>query len=150
MNILRQNTDYALRVMVNLARNYDHQPVSARLLADQEDISYQFASKILQQLHSAGLVNSRMGPKGGFSLSKPPTRIELLNVIEAIQGPVKLNRCLLGAKACPRRPKCAVSGKLVDLQKHIEDYLSGITLAEFLKSPHNNGIQRKHKRRRKT
>jgi Rrf2 family protein len=90
-----------------------------------------------------------MGPKGGFSLSKPPARIELLKVIEAIQGPVKLNKCLLGAEGCPRRPKCAVSGKLAELQEHIEDYLSGITLAEFLKSPHN-GTQRKHKRRRKT
>ncbi|MHC4624247.1 MAG: RrF2 family transcriptional regulator [Planctomycetota bacterium] len=150
MSVLRQNTDYALRVMVNLAGNYDRQPVSARLLADQEDISYQFAAKILQQLHSAGLVESRMGPKGGFSLSKPPARIKLLKVIEAIQGPVKLNKCLLGAKGCPRRPKCAVSGKLVKLQKHIEDYLGGISLAEFLKSPHNNGTQRKHKRRKRT
>jgi Rrf2 family protein len=150
MNILRQNTDYALRVMVNLAGNYDRQPASARLLADQEDISYQFASKILQQLHSAGLVDSRMGPKGGFSLSKPPARIELLNVIEAIQGPVKLNKCLLGAKVCPRRPKCAVSGKLLELQEHIEDYLRGITLAEFLKSPHNDGTPIKRKRRRRT
>ncbi|MHC4061503.1 MAG: RrF2 family transcriptional regulator [Planctomycetota bacterium] len=150
MNILRQNTDYALRVMVNLAGNHGRQPVSARLLADQEDISYQFAAKILQQLHSGGLVDSRMGPKGGFSLSKPPARIELLKVIEAIQGPVKLNKCLLGAKGCPRRPKCAVSGKLAELQKHIEDYLSGITLAEFLKSPHNNGTPKRQKRRRKT
>jgi Rrf2 family protein len=136
--------------MVNLARNYDHQPVSARLLADQEDISYQFACKILQQLHSAGLVDSRMGPKGGFSLSKPPARIELLNVIEAIQGPVKLNKCLLGAKVCPRRPKCAVSDKLLELQEHIEDYLHGITLAEFLKSQYNDGTARKYKRRRRT
>jgi Rrf2 family iron-sulfur cluster assembly transcriptional regulator len=150
MNILRQNTDYALRVMVNLARNYDNQAVSARILARQEDISYQFACKILQQLHKAGLIDSRMGPKGGFSLSKPPARIELLNVIEAIQGPVKLNKCLLGAKTCPRRPKCAVSGKLAQLQEHIEDYLRGITLAEFLKSPHNDGTAKKHKRRRRT
>jgi Rrf2 family protein len=133
--------------MVNLAGNYDCQPVSARLLADQEDISYQFACKILQQLHNAGLIDSRMGPKGGFSLSKPPASIELLNVIEAIQGPVKLNKCLLGAKACPRRPKCAVSGKLLELQEHIEDYLRGITLAEFLKRPHKEGTAKKHKRR---
>lgn len=134
MNILRQNTDYALRVMVNLTRNYERKPVSARLLAKQEDISYQFACKILQQLHKAELVESRMGPKGGFALSKPPATIELLDVIEAIQGPVKLNKCLLGANGCPRRPKCAVSGKLVELQEYIEGYLRGITLAEFLRS----------------
>ncbi|HUW19087.1 MAG TPA: Rrf2 family transcriptional regulator [Sedimentisphaerales bacterium] len=131
MNIIRQNTDYALRVMVNLARNYNNKAVSAQVLAGQEDISYQFACKILQQLHKAGLVDSSMGPKGGFSLSRPPGRIGLLNVIEAVQGPLKLNKCLLGADACPRRPNCPVSVKLAQLQKYIEKYLRGTTLKEF-------------------
>jgi Rrf2 family protein len=148
MNILRQNADYALRVMVNLARNYDNGTVSARLLAEQEDISYQFACKILQRLHKAKLVDSSMGPKGGFSLSRPPDKIELLKVIEAIQGPVRLNKCLSGANACPRRPKCAVSGKLVGLQEYIEDYLRGITLAEFLQRPDNKITARKPKKGR--
>lgn len=123
-----------MRVMVNLARNYDNHAVSARVLARQEDISYQFACKILQQLHKARLVDSSMGPKGGFSLSKPPAEIEVMNVIEAIQGPVKLNKCLLDADACPRQPRCPVSVKLVELQKQIEDYFHGITLDQFLKS----------------
>jgi Rrf2 family protein len=133
MNILRQNTDYALRVMVNLARNYDKHAVSARILARQEDISYQFACKILQQLHKAKLVDSSMGPKGGFSLSRPPDEVEVINVIEAIQGPIKLNKCLLDTDACPRQPRCPVSAKLLELQKHIENYLHGITLDQFLK-----------------
>jgi Rrf2 family protein len=147
MNILRQNTDYALRAMVNLARNYDNGAVSARVLAEQEDVSYQFACKILQQLHNAKLVESRMGPKGGFALSRPPEEIELLNVIEAIQGPIKINKCFLGANSCPRRPQCAVSGKLVELQEYIEGYLRGITLAEFLKSRNSKTKAKKPKRK---
>jgi len=147
MNILRQNTDYALRAMVNLARNYDNEAVSARVLAEQEDVSYQFACKILQQLHNAKLVESRMGPKGGFALSRPPEEIELLKVIEAIQGPIKVNKCLLGTNSCPRRPQCAVSGRLVELQEYIEGYLRGITLAEFLKSSSNKTKAKKPKRK---
>lgn len=123
-----------MRVMVNLARNYDNDAVSARMLARQEDISYQFACKILQQLHKAQLVDSSMGPKGGFSLSRPPAEIEVMNVIEAIQGPIKLNKCLLDTDVCPRQPGCPVSVKLVELQKHIEDYFRGITLDQFLKN----------------
>ncbi|MHC4616635.1 MAG: RrF2 family transcriptional regulator [Planctomycetota bacterium] len=148
MNILRQNTDYALRVMVNLAKNHSNDAVSARLLAEQEDISYHFACKILQQLHNAKLVESRMGPKGGFSLSRPPGKIELLRVVEAIQGPVRMNKCLLGTNTCPRRPKCAVSGKLAELQEYIDSYLRGITLAEFLQSPENERTAKKPNRRR--
>ena len=132
MDVLRRNTDYALRAMLNLASHYGQEPVSTREVVRKEDISYHLACKMLQKLRKAKLVRSRMGPKGGFQLSRKPSKIGLLEVIEAIQGPVRLNRCLLGVDACPRRPRCGVSSKLDELQRHIESFLAGITLDELL------------------
>ena len=132
MDVLRRNTDYALRAMLNLASHYGQKPVSAREVVRKEDISYHLACKMLQKLCKAKLVKSCMGPKGGFQLSRKPSKIGLLEVIEAIQGPVRLNRCLLGVDACPRRPRCGVSRKLDELQRHIESFLVGITLDELL------------------
>jgi Rrf2 family protein len=120
--------------MVNLAGCYDDAPVSARILAEQEDISYQFTCKILQKLHKAGLVASSMGPKGGFSLARPPSGTTALEVIEALQGPLSVNKCLLGNAGCPRQPGCAVSAKLGQLQEHIDLYLRNITLDHFQRS----------------
>jgi len=134
MNIVRQNTDYALRALINLAGRYGRDVVSTKVLAEEEDISYQFACKIMQKLHSAKLVRSSMGPRGGFSLSKRPSKINLLEVIEAVQGPVSLNKCLLSADACKRKPHCPVSKKLAQLQKQIENFLRGVTFDQFLKS----------------
>jgi Rrf2 family iron-sulfur cluster assembly transcriptional regulator len=134
MNVVRQDTDYALRVLVNLADRYGRGAVSTKVLAEEGDISYQFACKIMQKLHSAKLVASRMGPKGGFCLGKPPSRVNLLEVIEAVQGPVSLNKCLMKDDVCTRKPKCPVSGKLGQLQEYIESFLGGVTLDEFLKS----------------
>lgn len=134
MNIVRQNTDYALRAVVNLAGHYETDAVSTRILAEEEDIPYLFACKILQRLQNAKLVTSRMGPHGGFSLGKPPSKVNLLEVIEAVQGPVSLNKCLLTADACKRKPNCGVSKKLAQLQEYIESFLKGVTLDEFLKS----------------
>jgi Rrf2 family iron-sulfur cluster assembly transcriptional regulator len=146
MDILRRNTDYALRAMVNLAENSGKKPASARQIARRENISYQLACKILQKLHNAGLVESCMGPKGGFQLSKKPSRISLLQIVKAIQGPVRVNRCLLGDNACPLRPKCAVSKKLAGLQNYIDSFLGGITLEEL---SHNKQAVKKSKGRRK-
>lgn len=131
MEVLRRNTDYALRAMANLARHYGRESVSTRQLASQEDISYQLACKILQRLHNAKLVESCMGPRGGFRLSREPSKISLLELIRAIQGPVRLNRCMLSADGCPHQPNCATSRRLAELQHYIDSYLGKITLDEI-------------------
>jgi len=131
VSLLRQNTDYALRVMVHLARSDTNGCISARTLAKEQEISYQFACKILQQLHEAKLVESTMGPRGGYRLSRPAEEITMRHVIEAVQVPVNLNRCMKGLATCPRQPICPVAEKLAVLQGQIENYLEGITLAQL-------------------
>jgi len=134
MDILRRNTDYALRLAVNLARHYGEDSLSTRVLAEDEDVSYQLACKLMQKLHAAGLVESDMGPKGGFRLRRGPDEVSIHDVIEAIQGPLRLNRCLLNDGLCSRHNSCPVREKMSDLQQQMNDYLQGVTLGELAKS----------------
>lgn len=134
MDVLRRNTDYALRIMVDLASRFDGEFISARQLAGDGNFSYQLGCKILQKLHKAGLVKSDMGPKGGFALSREPSQITLMDVIAALQGGIRLNRCLMGGKGCEFEPGCEINTKLTCLQMYIDGYLGGITLQEILSS----------------
>ena len=86
MEIIRRNTDYALRLMVNLGVNRKEDFISSRELAKEEEVSHQLACKLLQKLHAAGLVESSMGAKGGFRLAKSPAKINLFEIIEIIQA----------------------------------------------------------------
>jgi len=132
MDILRRNTDYALRLMVGLARHQGNSgSVSTRLLAEEQEVSYQLACKLMQQLHDAKLVASVMGPKGGFRLNRCPAEISLLDIIEVVQGPLSLNRCLWKAGLCPRAKVCPVRGKIDELQGRMGEYLGGISLEEL-------------------
>ncbi len=138
MNIIKQNTDYALRAMIYLAREYGQKAVSVRVLSKTGDISYQFACKILQQLQGAKLVKSTMGPKGGYSLAKPPSKISLLEVLSAMQGMPCVNNCIcLGNDVCHRKPNCPASEKMQELQNYIEKFMGSVTLGEFLEN-HSN------------
>lgn len=147
MDILRRNTDYALRLAVHLAKRYGDGSLSTRTLASDEDVSYQLACKLMQKLHAAGLVESNMGPKGGFQLSRAPEKVPVLAVIEAIQGPLRLNRCLLGDGACERQESCNVREKIGLLQEQMDEYLTSITLGELAKS--RKPAPKRTKRRRR-
>jgi len=131
MNLLRQNTDYAFRMLVGRGKRRG-ELVNVRVLAEECQVPQQFAAKIMQKLHDEGIVESVMGPRGGFRLAKHPSGIDLLTVIRVIQGPVVVNTCLLGEQACERQDSCPITGKLTGLQDMMETYLRGITLDDLL------------------
>jgi Rrf2 family iron-sulfur cluster assembly transcriptional regulator len=134
MDLVRRNTDYAVRLLVNLARQYGHGPVSTRVAASEEGVSYPLACKLMQKLHGSKLIESSMGPKGGFNLGRAPSEITLLEVVEAIQGPISVNRCLLSSDACTRQMGCSVRAKLAGVQETIVSSLAGITFDDLLQS----------------
>jgi Rrf2 family protein len=121
-------------MMVNLASRFNGEFISARQLASEGNFSYQLGCKILQKLHKANLVKSDMGPKGGFVLSREPSQITLMEVITALQGGLRLNRCLFGGRGCEFESECEIHTKLTCLQLYIDGYLGGITLQEILGS----------------
>ncbi|MHC4123625.1 MAG: RrF2 family transcriptional regulator [Planctomycetota bacterium] len=132
MDVLRRNTDYALRIMVNLASQFNNGSVSARQLAAEGNFSYPLGCKLLQRLHKSDLVRSSMGPKGGFTLSREPSKITLMEIINVLQGGIRLNRCLLGGQGCEFEHNCEINTKLACLQLYIDGYFGGITLDEIL------------------
>jgi Rrf2 family iron-sulfur cluster assembly transcriptional regulator len=148
MDIVRRNTDYAARLMVHLAKHYGSGPISTRAAAAQEQVPYQLACKLMQKLNNVKLVASCMGPKGGFELGNEPSKINLLDIVEAIQGPISMNRCVMNKDVCPRKKFCTVREKLIDIQKNMTKDLASITLDELIREHTENGSTAKRKRRK--
>ena len=138
MDIIRRNTDYALRAMVHLAHCYGNGPESTKTIATEENISYQLCCKLMQRLNKAGLVRSCMGVRGGFELSSEPARIDLLKIVEAVQGPLTMNRCVLGKNVCENQKSCPVRMKLGELQRNMTDYLASTSLQDLLEAEANH------------
>jgi Rrf2 family protein len=146
MDVLRRNTDYALRAMIHLAKHWGKGPVSARQIADDESVSYDLTCKLLQKLAKARLIVSTMGAKGGFGLTREPEKISISDVIVCVQGPVNLNKCLMGGFKCPKGKDCPIYIKLLDLQGYIDHFFDKVTLADLVEDEK----EAKKKRRKKT
>lgn len=104
---LTRAADYAVRVMIHLATLPPGSRVQRNTLAEATSVPESFMSKVLQGLVRARLISSRRGLDGGFELAVPAGEVSLLQVVEAIEGPVQLNFCLAADQSCERRTSCA-------------------------------------------
>ncbi len=104
------------------------------MMAEEEQVSYQLACKILQKLHAAGFVSSQKGPRGGFFLSKAPSEITLAEIVRIIQGPITVNSCLLRIDFCPQQSNCPISNELSKLQLYIDEFFNSMTVKQLMEN----------------
>lgn len=131
MEITRQ-ADYAVRSMIHLAElppNDDR--VSTATISEAEAIPLPFLTKVISRLATAGLVTTSRGMGGGVSLARPPEEITLLQVVEAVDGPIILNHCLLRSGTCEREPVCAAHDVWDEVQTHFVQELNAVTMREL-------------------
>lgn len=124
-------TDYAVRVMVHLASLPRGARVPLGEIVTASDVSANFLSKVLQRLVRAGMVSSQRGSGGGFCLRLQSERLTLLNILEAMEGPLQLNVCSGSGQGCSRKSWCGVQPFWQDAQTALTEVLGKVTIAEL-------------------
>ncbi len=130
MQITRQ-ADYAVRAMVYLAQLGPDQRAATGLIAQEKNIPPSFLAKIVSQLSVAGLLQTSRGARGGVSLAKPAETISLLDVVEAIDGPILLNDCVSETSTCTNDADCPLKIVWCDAQRMLVNQLSKANFAQF-------------------
>lgn len=102
---LTREADYAIRCVLEAAR---HNRISTAELAQHTELSPSFLGKIVGVLARAGILETRRGAGGGVRLGRPADAITVLEVIEAVQGPLHVNRCMRVPPACERAQHCPI------------------------------------------
>jgi Rrf2 family protein len=115
---LTQETDYALRLVFAFSRLEPGCYLAAREIAESQNIPFRFLLRVITKLKKEGIVASRRGVDGGYRLGRPRAEISLKNVIEAIDGPIHINRCLKSESLCNGdfAPVCRVHRALAEVQ----------------------------------
>ena len=125
---------YALRILLDVAVNASAEaPRTGAAIAQAQQISEKFLSRIVVALRRKGLIRSVRGNVGGFRLAMSADDIRLLDVIEAVQGPLAILDCLAPNAACPRESTCLAHRVWADVNASFAATLAKISLASILR-----------------
>jgi len=132
MKLITRNTDYALRVLLRMAKT-PGKVFTAGELIEESGIPGPFLRRLLQTLGKHGILRSYKGKSGGFSLKAAPGSIRVLDVMRIFQGNVKVTKCFFKKKFCPNRSQCLLRNKVISIERKVIADFGAITIASLLK-----------------
>lgn len=139
MITISRETDYAARVILHLALQREGDRATAQSIAHMRLIPRSLVRRVVTRLASAGLIVTTRGSEGGIALARPAEQISLLEVVEAMEGPVALNVCTVQESACPLVPACNVHNAWVYARGLLRDHLQQITFDQLAQPPAPDG-----------
>lgn len=132
MQITRQ-ADYAMRAVLYLAKLGPERRAATSQIALEQNIPPSFLAKIVSQLSVAGLLQTSRGARGGVSLARAPEDISILEVVEAIDGPILLNECVADTSSCVFGENCPMRTVFCDAQAELIGRLENTSFGHILK-----------------
>ncbi len=131
MELIKRNTDYALRALVYLAEADDGKPHPMGEIATATGAPETFLRKVIQKLDAAGVVATKRGVGGGVSFLMRPDAISVFEIVEAVQGPLAINKCFVSDRECADQDACLIRRNLIGIQEDVIDLFKTATVAKL-------------------
>src|SRR6059058_1067895 len=127
--------EYALRALLVLGLNYDQSVVRIQTISQQQNIPKRFLEQILNDLKSAGAVESKRGVAGGYRLARPPKEISLASVVRHIEGALAPVSCVserfYEKCSCPDESRCAIRSVMKEVREAVVKIMERVTVADL-------------------
>ncbi len=142
--VITRATEYAVRTVIYLAQQPQNDIILKKDICRTQDVTPAFLTKILQPLIKAGIVTSQRGVGGGFLLAKDPNEITMLDILQAEEGQLKLNHCLVDTNFCARNGYCSAHEVWHETQHEMSQILDRYSIADLVQKEKNNLDSLKH------
>lgn len=126
--------DYGLLLLSSLAAHHaqGRSKISLREVSDEKKLPLKYLGEIAQELKRAGIISSKEGRDGGYWLAKAPHEISLIEVLEALEGPVEPVKCCSKEKTCTIQSSCGVKATWQEATTMMREFLKNKTLADTM------------------
>ncbi len=123
---------YGLRILIDIAIHNSNSPRMIKQIAESQQISSKYVSRLILELKNAGFVKSVRGVNGGYILAKSPNAISLLDVVEAMEGELSIVDCVMNSDCCGRCSTCPARNVWKTANDSLRNSLGWLTLASAI------------------
>ena len=124
---------YAIRVMIDLAEHMNGKYIPMKEIADRQDVSLKYMTKIMQALTKSGMLDGKHGKGGGYKLNRDPEEYRVGDILRLTEGTLAPVACIDETDCkCDRSFECRTRPMWNELDKLISEYLDGITIADLM------------------
>jgi Rrf2 family protein len=138
MKVLTKKTDYAIRALLMLGAKRGSY-VSAKVIAVEQDMPYQFLRGVLQEMIRHDLIVSKEGVQGGFMMEKDPDDIGVRQLIEIFQGRVQVSECMFRKQICANRSRCVLRHEIMRIEQVVNNEFEQVTIGKLLRKLNATG-----------
>ncbi len=125
-----RTSEYALNVFIQMV-NSDRELVSVKALHRQLGIPYKYLAALMRRLTTAEFLVSIQGKNGGYRLARPASEIKIRQIINVLEGPDKVNACILGNDSCTKQPPCPMHRHWINVSSILDNHVYSLSLADL-------------------
>ncbi len=131
---------YGTRLMLDLALHYGEDPIPLRSIAQRQEISEKYLWSLMVRLKNIGLIRSTRGSRGGLSLTKAPSEIDMREIVHALEGSLCLVECVDDPSTCERSETCAARDLWSSVANNLKGTLESVTLSDMVENQKSKGV----------
>lgn len=132
MSKINRKIEYALMSLKHMAEKIPGELTSAKEVSEHLNTPFDATAKVMQIMAQHGILKSEQGVNGGYQIQKDLNRFTLQSLIEMIEGPTAIAKCIHGEAACDIQSTCNIASPIVNLNNKLLEFYNSVTLKELL------------------
>ncbi|RYZ89376.1 MAG: Rrf2 family transcriptional regulator [Proteobacteria bacterium] len=141
MNKINRKLEYALMAVKYLSQKVPGELASAKEVSDAFNTPFDATARVMQAMAQKGLLRVEHGAMGGYQIAKDLSKVSMFTLLEIVEGPTIVAKCLVKENPCEMHEKCNIASPLQVLQHKLNSFYDGITLKELLIESHQNSTK---------
>lgn len=133
MNRLNRKVEYALMALKHMAKKRPGQLTSAKEISEAMRIPFDATARVLQQMAHGGLLHVEQGAHGGYSIQRDLAKVSFHDLVESIEGPLEIARCLHSEENCDLLSSCNIQSPVNILNRKLAEFYQGLNLCDILR-----------------